>query len=238
MTAERRTEILFTRNISGLVLLGPDSHALEVAINTDELSVVAIGECASPRVHCVATDAFRSMYDLAREVVRRGYIRIGLVVKERRTDMMVDAWQAALRQALCEAPEREMAPVLTMPEWDAATFQDWFSAHVPCLVISPFAEVPAALAAMDLTVPDDVAFVSPLLAQAETQLTGMKENGAEIGAAAVDYVVGLLHRQERGLPSMPKRLLVESQWFAGSTIGRRNTRRMIARKAALTAAAV
>ena len=236
LSRERRAEILFTRNINGVVLVAPDSGPAEVDIDVQKLSMVALGECAGPRVHCVATDAFRSMQQLTTEIVGRGYIRAGLVIQGRRTPTVTDAWQAGLWLGLRDAPEREMAPTLTLPAWEPSAFDSWFEEHMPCVVVTTFPEVFEHLVAKGYRVPEEVAVVSPSLPAAEAHLAGMKENTAEMGAAAIDYVVGLMHRQERGLPVLPKRLMVESAWFAGKTIAPINSREMIARKAARTPA--
>ena len=232
LDGERRAEILYTRSINGAVLVAPDTAAVEVDIRLDELSMVALGECGAPAVHCVATDAFRSMQTLAFEIVRRGYIRAGLVSRHRRTPTVHDAWEAGLWLGLLHAPDREMAPTLDLPEWDADIFGTWFTEHLPCVVVTPFTEAIDWLRANGYDVPGDVAVVSPSLPMAETGMSGMQENTAELGAAAIDYVVGLMHRHERGVPALPKRLMVGSTWFEGSTIAEKNSRVMMARKRA------
>ena len=36
--------------------------------------------------------------------------------------------------------------------------------------------------------------------------------------AAVDFVVGMLHRNERGVPVVPHRLLIDGVWIEGTTV--------------------
>jgi LacI family transcriptional regulator len=46
----------------------------------------------------------------------------------------------------------------------------------------------------------------------------MNQNNDLVGAAAVDLVVGELHRNEAGIPTYPKCVMIESQWIEGTTL--------------------
>jgi hypothetical protein len=46
----------------------------------------------------------------------------------------------------------------------------------------------------------------------------MDHNNARIGAAAVDWLTGLLQRSEKGPPELSSRLMVASQWIEGTTL--------------------
>ena len=46
----------------------------------------------------------------------------------------------------------------------------------------------------------------------------MKKNSFQIGVMAVDLVVDMLHRGERGLPARPSLLMVEGSWSEGATL--------------------
>jgi hypothetical protein len=44
------------------------------------------------------------------------------------------------------------------------------------------------------------------------------QNDVLIGRTAVDYVVGMIQRNERGVPSTPLRILVEGVWVPGKSV--------------------
>lgn len=50
------------------------------------------------------------------------------------------------------------------------------------------------------------------------ELAGIDENPREVGAAAVDYVAGMIHRNERGVPLLPQRVLIDGTWVDGGTV--------------------
>ena len=46
----------------------------------------------------------------------------------------------------------------------------------------------------------------------------MNQNGHVIGAAAVDMLVAKLHRNELGVPSFPKTMMIGSTWVSGDSV--------------------
>jgi hypothetical protein len=49
---------------------------------------------------------------------------------------------------------------------------------------------------------------------------GIDESPLLVGATAVDVVVGMIHRSERGVPENPRYILIEGRWFGGQSLGR------------------
>ena len=56
----------------------------------------------------------------------------------------------------------------------------------------------------------------------ETELAGIDQNDLVIGRTAVDFVVGMIHRNERGVPAIPFRILVQGTWVDGKSVIRRS----------------
>ncbi len=50
----------------------------------------------------------------------------------------------------------------------------------------------------------------------------MNMNARLTGKAATDFLVSMIHRHEKGIPSIPQRLLVEGTWIPGKTVRRVN----------------
>ena len=57
------------------------------------------------------------------------------------------------------------------------------------------------------------------LSIAEAGSTGVHYDFAQTGAVGVELVIGLMHRQERGIPGRPQEVLLEGAWIEGSTLG-------------------
>jgi len=71
----------------------------------------------------------------------------------------------------------------------------------------------------DLRIPQDIAFAHLSLPSifSNRKLSGLDQNWGLAGAAAVDSVVAQIHRNERGIPDIPKTLMVEGRWIEGET---------------------
>jgi hypothetical protein len=49
---------------------------------------------------------------------------------------------------------------------------------------------------------------------------GLNLEPRRLGAAAVEMVVAMLHRQEWGVPAYPQTITLEATWVEGPTLGR------------------
>ena len=48
-------------------------------------------------------------------------------------------------------------------------------------------------------------------------LSGIHQNAELIGAAAIDLLVGMIHRGERGVPTVPTQRICQGAWIKGRT---------------------
>lgn len=78
-----------------------------------------------------------------------------------------------------------------------------------------------ALEKMRVRVPKRVGVVTLERREREAGVAGMEQNFEQIGAAAVNTIIGMLHRGERGLPSVPQKILLDAAWVEGGTLPRR-----------------
>ena len=66
--------------------------------------------------------------------------------------------------------------------------------------------------------PEDVGFALLNCADRSGQFAGIYQNGPTLGAVAVDFLIGMIQRNERGVPELPHSLLVEGTWVQGRTV--------------------
>jgi len=85
---------------------------------------------------------------------------------------------------------------------------------------SRISQIPTFLKQMKLSVPKDVGLAHHHVRTGDAVSSGIDENGRKIGAAALDYLVAMLNRQEFGVPDTPQHLLVEGRWVPGKTVRR------------------
>jgi hypothetical protein len=89
----------------------------------------------------------------------------------------------------------------------------WYRTHKPDAIITPTIPVFEWLTEEGYSMPKDVAVISMSL-QEEDRTPGIVEASLEIGAAAGDFLVGMLQRGEYGVPATAQRVLLEGKWFS------------------------
>ncbi len=92
----------------------------------------------------------------------------------------------------------------------------WLQKYDPDVVVS-YNAVSKSLKDLGDQIPKALGFAS-LDVEGNFHLSGINQNNFHIGQKAVDVLVGMLQRGERGIPAIPHRLLVESTWNPGTTL--------------------
>ncbi len=218
MTGRRMSQILRTRGIQGL-LLPPQETLCAVELEWEEFSAVAFGyTLLHPRLHLVSNHEYRTMGSLFAELQRRGYRQVGLVDLRVHDERVDHNWLAAyLIEQHRLAPERPLPPLI-MDRWDEAEFLGWMRRHRPASIVTKLPEVLACLRAAGYRVPEDVGVAFHSLDEGARGVSGMRKNARQLGVMALDQVVDMLHRHERGLPDLPQLFMVEGSWVEGGTL--------------------
>jgi DNA-binding LacI/PurR family transcriptional regulator len=224
MTPERFTGILRARNIQGVIIgrmPGFDTTLLEY--DWSNFSVVALGiSLAAPIFHRVRENHFHTASLAASQCFQRGFRRIGLAF-DRVDDVgrMNDMWVGGFLSEQVKWPRGVYrVPPLLSHSPDRAEFTRWFKRHKPDVVIASQANpVRGWLAEAKIQVPADAGLVDLRCYDPQAGTTGVHYDFSQTGAAGVELLIGLLHRQERGLPARPQEVLLQGQWVEGSTLG-------------------
>jgi DNA-binding LacI/PurR family transcriptional regulator len=223
MTPARFAGILRARNIQG-VLMGrmPGCDTTLLEYDWSEFSVVALGvSLAAPIFHRVRENHFHTASLAAAQCYQRGFRRIGLAF-DRADDVgrMNDMWVGGFLSEQVKWPaEVDRVPPLLSHTADRAEFAAWFERHRPDVVIVSQAEpVRDWLAAAKVRVPEDVGLVDLRCYDPAAGTTGVHYDFSQTGAVGVEMLIGLLHRQERGVPSRPQEVLLQGAWIEGTTL--------------------
>lgn len=218
LTTARVRQILRTRAINGL-LIAPLPHAggmLE--LDWDRYAAVAIGySLAAPQLHLVSAHQYRCMRLAMQELRARGYRRIGLVMPRASDDRVDHNWLAGYLLEQHETKVERIEPLL-VEKWDEQVFLEWMRGVRPDAVICKRLQVAPALQKGGWTVPENMGLAYLSDAHSGDQLSGVDENPRRVGAAAVDMLAGMLHRNELGIPEVPQRLLIDGTWNEGCTV--------------------
>lgn len=220
MTPARFSQILLTRGIHGLVVgrMPPGQHTLDLP--WEHFSAVALGmTLRSPQLHHVTENHFDTAWQAMEQCRMRGYRRVGFVFSEANDSPCVgDRWLGAffLQQLKFPAADR-LSPCLGEPT-DESIFVEWFLRERPdALVVTHAAPVLRWLGALGYDVPGDVGMVE-LQDNAELGTSGVYYDPAKIGSLAVEMLVGLLHRNETGVPHDQHEVMLTGEWREGATL--------------------
>ncbi|WP_221028722.1 LacI family DNA-binding transcriptional regulator [Actomonas aquatica] len=221
MTSARFCRILASRGINGLLIgrLPPGLRSLNLDWN--RFSCVALGlTLRSPVLHHVTENHFDTAAQAMQRCVERGYRRIGFVYSEANDSPSVgDRWLGAYLLHRNTVPKSRQLPVCPGDPTDEAKFAAWFRRHRPDAIIAN--HIPPLLpwlARLQVSVPDEVGLVG-LESHSSVDCAGVRYDPAVVGALAVDMLVGLLHRNETGIPqSNQHEVLLTGVWHEGQTL--------------------
>jgi DNA-binding LacI/PurR family transcriptional regulator len=220
MSPRRFCDILTARGIHGLIIgrLPPGQTTLDLA--WERFSCVALGmTLQSPRLHHVTENHFDTVSQIMQQCLARGYRRIGFVFSEANDSPRVgDRWVAAflLRQTLF-LPADRLAPCAQIPASEA-DFTHWFEKNRPDAIITTHATpVLGWLKKLGKKVPEDVGLAS-LDHHIDSGCATVHYDPAKIGALAVEMLIGLMHRNETGVPEDQHEILMTGVWHNNRTL--------------------
>ncbi len=223
LTAQRMTEILRTRGIHGVLVAPLHSVRDPVALEWAEFSTVALGlSLTQVPVSRVAHNHFTAYGLAALQCRTAGKSRLGLVVPRRVHEKVEKRWlAAALLDQSEQPPATRVPPLLLEQDGREQQFADWFQLHRPEVVVAVnIMEVTAWLKTLRLKIPRDLCLVSLDRRNSDRGIAGIDQNYEGWGANAVDVLIGMLQRNERGLPEKPLTVLSEGVWVNGRTLPR------------------
>jgi LacI family transcriptional regulator len=218
MNGPRMSRILWTRGIQG-VLIPPQEHLTRIDLAWDNLSAVTFGyTLLHPRLHLVSNHEYRTMGTLFAELEKRCYERVGLVYLREHDKRVDNNWLAAyLVEQTRLQPENQLPP-LALEQWNARAFLSWIEHFRPDAIVTRLPEVLVSLRRGGYRIPDDLGVAYHTLDEKSRFLSGMKKNSFQIGVMAVDLLIDMVHRNERGIPARPYLLMVEGSWVEGNTL--------------------
>jgi LacI family transcriptional regulator len=218
MNPLRMSKIFWTRGIQG-VLLPPQERLGAIDLDWKNLSAVTFGYTLThPRLHLVSNHEYRTMGTLFSELNHRGYRRVGLVNLRNQDERVDHNWLAAYLVEQNRLCADQAIPPLILEGWNDQDFLSWVDRFQPDAIVTKLVDVLASLKRAGYRVPEDIGVAYHSLDEGRLGLSGMKKNSFQIGVMAVDLLVDMLHRNERGVPARAYLLMVEGTWYEGRTV--------------------
>lgn len=220
LTPSRATNILKNRGISGLIVAPQPKPKMRVRLGWENFSAVALGySLAWPHLNVVTNHHFQAMETVVRQVRAHGYRRIGLAVHHGHGGRSNHAWAGAFFALQQFWPPEQRVPVMALEGMLSTKISDWMKKYRLDAVIS-HDSLADELEALGYRIPQDIGFATFMGSSGEESAywAGIDENAYQTGVAAIDLLIGMIHRGERGVPIVPQYLLVEASWREGKTL--------------------
>lgn len=223
MTPGRLAGILQARGIEGVIISPQSSQMLCEQFDYTKFSAATFGYgLREPSLHRSAGNMTLGIHRATEELMSRGYRRIGLAITQWVDKRAESAYSGAMLHYQEGVPKRSRVPLLLFPNNDlrkcGEIFCGWMEAHRPDAIISFDTHVPGWLKKMGLQVPADVGLVVHDWTEAMVGMAGIHQRREHVASAAVDLVATQLLHHERGVPEVPRQILIPPAWIDGPSI--------------------
>ncbi len=208
---ERLNKILHARNTYGLLVL-PVSQSCDLSkLRMDNLATATVDyTLRQPDLSRACPDYFQGMVLALRELWALGYRRICFCARSVEVTVISPHWLGAYTGWRELLPPSDRVECYTHPVWDKRHFQKWLKHTKPDAIITNSDHFFRWASEIKLRHPK-VAFAA-LFQQETPTFFQVDQNPLQVGAAAIDLIIGQIHRNERGVPAAPKTVLIKSSW--------------------------
>lgn len=229
LSAARLNGILLARSVFGLLIPPHPREAVrwdDFKIEWDKFAVVRFGfSVLDLKVHMIGNDQMRSAELAVCRATELGYRRVGYLSRVA-FDLTTDAnFRVGYIRGQETIGARPMIPPLMLtkslrPEdgEGLAGLKAWLKRWRPDAIFTTEPELPAVLGRLGLRVPEDIGLIATTVRDCGTIDAGLDQNPLEIGRVAAQTLIELVNRQERGMPNLCRRVLVESAWVDGKCL--------------------
>jgi DNA-binding LacI/PurR family transcriptional regulator len=213
-TATRLHQILIARAQWGLIIPPVPKEAMSYPLSLEGLTGVTIGTSLhQPLMHRVAPNIYQGGQLACRKLREKGYRRIGLVLSPAMNERVEGKWIGAFLAEQLQWPPADRLPPLLAPESAQDQFCRWLTRFQPDVILIAEPHVETWLAEKSTaSAPVPPTAWLRLFPKMRKGTPAIDTGPAKMGAAAVELVVGQIHRNERGSPQFPHTLLLDGIW--------------------------
>ena len=219
LPVSRMPSVFYARGIAGALLM-PFNVAQDLAaFDFRRIAAVQMDHSlVRPRLHTILPDHYVSMVNSLERLTARGHRKIGLCLEQHRDARVKCKWSAAYGAFFRNTATTDAIPVLVEPRLSRAGFVEWFKRHRPDLVIGHVQAMVEWMRDLGVRVPTDTGFFNLNVTEQTMPCAGLDLQPQRLGAAAIETIVAMLHRQESGIPTDPQTITLEGKWVEGPTL--------------------
>jgi len=220
---ERLGDILQARGVEGIIVSPQSSRMLCAQLDYSRFAAATFGYgLPTPSLHRAGGNMNLGIQLAVAELLARGYRRIGLAITEWIDSRAQHAYSGAMLHLQQGMPRSHRVPLLLFPHNDfsrcAHAFRTWVRAHRPDALISFDTHVPEWLRQFGLRIPEDIGLVVHDWTDSMQAFAGIHQRRDHVAAAAVDLVATQLLHHERGVPVVPRQILIPPAWVDGPSV--------------------
>jgi LacI family transcriptional regulator len=227
MTLARINQVIWSRGVRGVIIPNV-SHQFfadwggTLPIEWERFCAVEIGgSLRKPAIHHVQHDHQSGLFMALERLEARGYRRIGLCLRSEDDQRTHHRWSGAyVIWRRMRGYETELQPLIA-EEYEPMAVSRWIRKNRLDAVISPGV---LPLQEWGLSVPKKLGFASlDVWGKCAMSVAGIDQQRGELAAAAVDMLMTLLWRNQRGVPEHPMSLIIPGRWVEGETVRQRRS---------------
>ena len=224
LSGKRFCEIFRTRGIRGALIVGMmDRNRLPERFLpvVEELPCVVTGvRTREPGLSFSCVDHHMLALKAFEAALRLGYRRPGLVLDSVIDNLIEKRFSAGYRTGQLKVPAvRRLEPFLKIAaaREDLDIFRLWLEKEKPDVLFTLYHEVREWLGSLGICVPGEIALIQYEWRPKHADWAGMNQHNDVCGEAAVDMLLGMIHRGESGPPPFPRATMIDPTWIDGET---------------------
>ncbi|MCF7687013.1 MAG: LacI family transcriptional regulator [Cephaloticoccus sp.] len=214
--------VLRARGILGLICLQPNSNDMTNGFPWEHFASLHI-DYNSPDLihHTVSLDHHFTLTTALSRLRTLGYQRIGLFIARHKDERLVHKWSAAFRSFQENQGGIGHLPVFMQDTITQPQLMAWYVQHQPDLIIGHVDQATLWFQTAGIRVPDEVAFFNLNWNERTLPCAGLDLRPELHGIVAVESLSAQIHRNERGLPTDPRTVMISGRWVEGPTLRQR-----------------
>lgn len=227
MSGRRLSQILYARGISGVCVAPLASPRGHLTLDWKKFSCAAIGYTLTrPDLHRAVAHHYHGILLALREMRRLGYRKIGVYIDELTSKRVDDIWLAGVLLYARRYPKNRFPVLVTSGDSRQTAFRkeilSWFRKERPDAVIGNSA-IHQILQDEGIRFPEDIGFAE---LHRNRKFDGINacidQRTGQIAAAAIDLIVEQIQKNERGIPSFAKTVMIAGEWRPGRSAQAKN----------------
>lgn len=218
---DRLERIMQSRGITG-ILLPPHPNKIEFRkLDWNNYSIVRFGGSVPyPAANMVTADQLGNMLLMYREVLKRGYSRIGMVNVSQDRSMWTNFDSGYLKAQEIHSKHTPIPIFYSSPDDPKSTlsgFKEWLNQKRPDAIISATAGVSTLLREAGYRIGSDIGLAATSVLDTTID-AGLNQRSYEVGRVAARNLIAQIQDNDFGIPEIKQQTFITGEWVEGKSL--------------------